>query len=196
MPKRKANSPWGAAYKEGLPTTAVNDQIIIDQEIIPAINTGVIDVNTGQWEGITVTDKHFFLSDTAAGIANGGDVLFPNTAESDWIDMTGYSDLIIAIRPSNGGNFAMSAVMGPADRYYANLTPVNAEATLKGSIGGGENSPSIYNFLSDSAESMTVDVWNIFYIGDKFRNQKLLNLKVVNNSGGASDIDFGYLRVV
>ena len=192
MPKRKANSPWGAAYKEGLPTTAVNDQIIIDQEIIPAINTGVIDVNTGQWEGVITSDKHFFLSDTATGIANGGTVLFPNTDASDWIDMTGYSDLFIALKPSNGGNYAVSAVMGPSDRYFANLTPVNAAALLKGAI----NRNDMDTALVDSAEAMTVDVWNIFYISNRVQNQKLLQWLIVNNSGGASDIDFAYLRVV
>jgi len=50
--------------------------------------------------------------------------------------------------------------------------------------------------LVDSAEAMTADVWNIFYIGNRVQNQKLLQFNIVNNSGGNSDIDFAYLRIV
>ena len=45
--------------------------------------------------------------------------------------MTGYKDIAIAIKPSNGGNYAIVAVMGPDDVSFANLKPVNAAATLR-----------------------------------------------------------------
>jgi len=48
----------------------------------------------------------------------------------------------------------------------------------------------------DSAEALTANVWNIFMIKRSLSNQKLLQFKVTNDSGGNSDIDFAYLRVV
>jgi len=47
----------------------------------------------------------------------------------------------------------------------------------------------------DNAESLTADVWNIFYICGRLAYQKLLQFKITNNSGGESDIQFAYLRV-
>ena len=192
MAKRKTNSPWGSAYKEGLPSTAVNDRVAVDEVLYPSVNTGDIDVNTGQWEGVRLSDKRFFISDTATGIANGAEVLFPNTADTDFVDMTGYNDIIIAMKPTRGGNFGTTAVMGPATHDFANLSPVNAAATLKGAIDRNDMDTA----LVDSAEAMTADVWNIFYIGNRVQNQKLLQFNIVNNSGGSSDIDFAYLRIV
>ena len=192
MAKRKTNSPWGSAYKEGLPSTAVNDRVAVDEVLNPSVNTGDIDVNTGQWEGVRLSDKRFFISDTATGIANGAEVLFPNTADTDFVDMTGYNDIIIAMKPTRGGNFGTTAVMGPATHDFANLSPVNAAATLKGAIDRNDMDTA----LVDSAEAMTADVWNIFYIGNRVQNQKLLQFNIVNNSGGSSDIDFAYLRIV
>ena len=46
--------------------------------------------------------------------------------------MTGFNDIQIAIRPTNGGNFAMTAVMGPDTDSYANLSPVNPAVALRG----------------------------------------------------------------
>ena len=106
--------------------------------------------------------------------------------------MTGFNDIQIAIRPSNGGNFAIEAVMGPDTESYANLSPVNAAAVLKGAIDRND----MDTLLLDSAESLTADVWNIFYIGNQLKNQKLLQFKITNNSGGSSDIEIMYLRIV
>jgi len=193
---RKSNSPWGSSYKEGLPSTAVNDTVDIDQNLRATVTTGVIDVATGQWKGITLSDEQFTIDPTHEAVANGASVLSPQRSNHEYIDMTNYNDLIVAFKPSASGNFAISAVMGPDTYMYSNLTPVNAASTLRGSIGGGENSPSIYNILSDSAESFTDDVWNILYIGDKFKNQKLLQFSITNNTGGPSNIQFASLRVV
>ena len=44
--------------------------------------------------------------------------------------MTGYSDILVAVKPSNAGNYACTAIMGPADVSFANLNPVDAGATL------------------------------------------------------------------
>lgn len=193
MAERRSNSPWGSNYKEGLPSTAVNDTIEVNQILRPTVNTGVIDVESGQWEGVVTSDKQFFLSDTATGIANGADVLFPNTANADFIDMTGYNHLIIAIKPSNGGAYETKAVMGPSTRYFANLTPVNAAATLRGNKGFESDFSDI---LVDSSDTLTTDVWNIFMLSNNLHDQKLVQFQLTNGSGGSSNIDFAYLRVV
>jgi hypothetical protein len=194
LANRRSNSPWGSSYKEGLPSTAVNDTVDIDQNVRATISTGVIDVATGQWEGNRLSDKQFTIDATHEAVANGAVVLSPQ-AQPDFIDMTGYNNLFIAIKPSNGGNCAIQAVMGPVTNMYANLTPVNAAAPLLGNLP--QSSPSDFtNLFVDSVESMTVDVWNIFNISNVLRNWKLLQFKITNNSGGPSNIDFAYLRVV
>ena len=113
MANRKSNSPWGSSYKEGLPSTAVDDSVDIDQNVRATINTGVIDVRTGQWQGITVSDPQMTGFTIAEAIPNSGTALFPDTQNFPSIDMTGYSDIFIAIKPNNGGNIGIEAVMGP-----------------------------------------------------------------------------------
>ena len=191
MVNRKSNSPWGSSYKEGLPSTAVNDTVNIDQNVRATINTGVIDVATGQWEGNRLSDKQFTIDPTHEAVANGAAVLSPQ-AQPDRIDMTGYQDIFIAIKPSNGGVCAVAAVMGPTNNYFANLTPVNAAANLKGAIRRND----MDTVLLDSSESMTADVWNIFTIKSQLANQKNMQFSITNNSGGPSNIEFAYLRVV
>ena len=94
------------------------------------------------------------------------------------------------------GNYAITAIMGLIAIVLLILTLVNPASTLRGSIGRGVKFPSIYNFLSDSAESLTADVWNLLYISDKFQNQKLLQFKITNNSGGSSDVETAFMRLV
>ena len=86
--------------------------------------------------------------------------------------------------------------MGPDSNSFANLDPINPASTLRGSIGGVKIPLLSISFLSDSAESLTADVWNLLYISDKFQNQKLLQFKITNNSGGSSDIETAFMRVV
>ena len=190
---RRTNSPWSKTYKEGLPTTAVDDHVNINQTVSGTITTGVIDSATGQWKGITVTDDAFTIDATHEAVPNSGEVLSPQ-ATPQYIDMTGFNDLQIAIKPSNGGAFAMEAVMGPADNMYTNLTPVNAAAILRGNEK--MDSKGFDNMLGDASETMTADVWNIFFIRNVLQNVKLLQFKITNGSGGESDIQFAYLRVV
>jgi len=194
--KRKSNSPWGSAYKEGLPSTAVNDRIEVEEILYPSVNTGNIDVATGQWEGITLSDQVFTIDATHESVANGAAVLSPQ-ATPDYIDMSAHSDILIAIRPSNGGNVAIEAVMGPATNAFANLAPVNAASALRGTFEAqGSATTDLANLFSDNSEALTANVWNIFLIQDRIPYQKLLQFKITNNSGGASDITFAYLRVV
>jgi len=111
--------------------------------------------------------------------------------------MTGYSDIFVAFKISNGGNFAIEAVMGPDTYPYANLQPVNAAIGLRGNVFSLPNGYSMDPLFKDTAENFAVaDVWNIFVIGKRLREQKLLQFKITNNSGGESNIEFAYQRIV
>ena len=194
---RTGYAPWSLTREAGVQSATVDGTIQVPQSLQPVIDTGFVD-EKGNWKGVKSSDESFFISDKAEAISNGGDVLFPNTADRDFIDMTGFSDLFVAIMPSNGGNFAISAVMGPDSRRFANLSPVNAAATLRGTTDQSypAGAASFHDLLVDTTEALTADVWNIFVIGTRLANQKLLQFNIVNNSGGPSDIDFAYLRIV
>ena len=105
--------------------------------------------------------------------------------------MTGYNDIFIAIKPTNGGNCSIQAVMGTES--FANLTPVDQAAGLRGNRAGGQVASDL---LFDTAESLTADVWNILFIGQNLKDQKLLQFKIVNNSGGVSTIETAFMRLV
>jgi hypothetical protein len=196
LAERKSNSPWGSNYKEGLPSTAVNDTIEVNQILRPTVNTGVIDVDSGQWEGVRTSDKEFSLSPISTGIPNGAAVLRPSTADADFIDMTGYSNLFIALKPSNGGNFAITAVMGPDTRYFANLQPVASARALRGGGFAAMSGDDMDNVLLDAAEDCQTDLWNIFIINQRVKEQKNLQFQITNNTGDATDLEFGYMRLV
>jgi hypothetical protein len=110
--------------------------------------------------------------------------------------MTGYSSVFIAIKPTNGGNCAIDAVMGPDTNTFANLTPVNAATKIRMINASPSSTPTFSAVLEDSTEALTADVWNIFVIYDRAAGQKNLQIKITNNSGGVSDIQFASLRVV
>jgi len=188
---KRTNSPWSKTYKEGLPTTAVDDHVNINQTVSGTITTGVIDSATGQWQGITVSDSAFTLDAVHEAVPNGGAVTSPQGAGNE-IAMTGFNDVTLAIKPTITGNYALIAVMG-GDDYYANLTPPNGGATL---IMQDIITTNFERVLDVSAEALTADVWNIFTIHNRARGQKLMQLKITNNTGSEADIQFAYLRVV
>jgi len=192
---RRTNSPWSKTYKEGLSTSAVNDHVNIDQNVSATITTGVIDSTTGQWKGITVTDDAFTIDAVHEAVPNTGAVTSPQGA-GNAIDMTGYNDLFFAIKPTNGGNFALECIMS-GDVYYANLTPPNGGAGLRYVRNNDEAvNQDLVPVFNDGGESLTADVWNIYVIQARAKGWKSLDFKITNNSGGESDIQFAYLRVV
>jgi hypothetical protein len=196
--KREAYAPWSLTRKAGVQSATVNGDIEVPQFIQPTLDTGFVD-EKGDWKGRPSSDEQFFAFGKDEAIANGATILAPQIASgSIWpLDMTGFRDLQIAVRPSNGGNYALQAVMGPADLSYSNLKDVNPASLLRGITAGYETSSEyVYPLFSDGAESLTADVWNIFFIGDRLRSQKLLQFKITNNSGGESDIETAFLRLV
>ena len=139
--------------------------------------------------------RTFIAFQTDLGIANTATILTPSSnPDGTWpLDMTGYSDLFLALKPTNGGNYGIIAAMGPD--VFANLSPVNAAADLRGN--NPQQAPQDFTDLfSDTSEAMTADVWNIFYIEGILKNQKLLRFKITNNSGGSSDIETAFMRLV
>ena len=162
----------------------------------PVLDTGFVD-EKGDWKGAKSNDKDFIAFQTDAAIANGGTILTPGVnPDGTWpLNMTGYTDIQIAIKPTNGGNCAITAVMGPDSNSYANLSPVNPAAALKGARLDIE--PSDFDSLFvDGAETLTADVWNIFMIQGLLKNQKLLQFQITNNSGDISTIETAYMRIV
>jgi len=188
----KAITPFSTRAKEGATDAPLGDFVVVDQEITPTADAGFFDKNTGKLEGVLGSDKLFTIDDTHEAVPNGATVLSPQSTPQ-YIDMTGFSDLFIAIKPTNSGNFAIEAVMGPNDLSFANLSPVNPAYTLKGTLPSDN---AMRNLFLDSAEALVTDVWNIFIIAGQLKEQKLLQFKLTNDSGGESDITFAYLRVV
>jgi hypothetical protein len=187
--KRRGISPWSVEREAGIESATVDSNITVPQIMQPTLNSGYID-EAGNWKGNKSSDEEFSFYHKANAIPNGQDDL------ASTCDMTGFNDIQIAIRPTNGGNFAITAVMGPDTDSYANLSPVNAAATLRGNLSTATDQYQILDILIDTAESLTADVWNIFYIGSRLKNQKLLQFKITNNSGGDSDLEVMYLRIV
>jgi len=194
---RKGLAPWSLAREAGIESATVDGTIEVPQLVQPVLDTGFVD-EKGDWKGAKSSDKDFIAFHTDLGIANGGYILTPGVnPDGTWpLDMTGYQDLFIAIKPSNGGNCAIVAVMGPDSTSFANLDPVNAAAALKGAGDTGAHRNEMELLLSDSAETLTADVWNIFTLKSIFSNQKLLQFKITNNSGGSSDIETAFMRLV
>jgi len=195
---RRGLAPWSLAREAGIESATVDGTIEVPQYVQPTLSTGFVD-EKGDWKGTKSSDKDFIAFLLDVGIANGANVLTPGVnADGSWpLDMTGYTRIQIAIKPTNGGNYDISAVMGPDSLSYANLSPVNAAADLRGNTATNESESGLYTLFSDTSEALTADVWNIFMINsDRLANQKLLQFKVVNNSGGSSDIETAFMRIV
>ncbi len=158
----------------------------------PMLDCGVISKEAGQWEGVATTDNQMLGLTINLAVANSGDILVPDTDSYPSIDMTGYTDLFIAIKCSNSGNYQIKAVQGPDTVGRWGLYPVNSTANLRGAV----RQTDLNNLLVDTADSLTADKWDIFYIQNILGGQKNLQFKIINNSGGNSDIEFAFLRRV
>ena len=195
---REGYAPWSLTRKAGVQSATVDGTIEVPQYIQPVLDTGFVD-EKGDWKGTKSSDEQFHSFGNDEGIPNTGEILAPQSATGNppWpLDMTGFNELQIAIKPTNGGNYKIEAIMGPATFAYANLRDVNAASNLKGVNESNIDDNVMYELFSDSAEALTADVWNIFMIMGRLRNQKLLQFKITNNSGGESDIETAFMRLV
>jgi len=191
---RKVYAPYSTTGEQ-VGQTPLEGYVDVAQAIYPAVNTGQIGKD-GEWSGVTVSDKLFTIDATHEGVPNGAAVLSPQTSNSDFIDMTGYSTLFIALFVTDTGNYGLEAVMGPDTNTFANLTPVNAAAPLRGSTIANSATADMANLFGDSTEALTTNVWNIFVIQENLQGQKNMQFKITNSAGSASDITFAYMRVV
>jgi hypothetical protein len=193
--ERKAYAPFSLTSEAGVAQTPVEGYIDVRQEIYPTVSTGTINED-GKWAGVKSDDTEFFGFTKGVAIGGGGSLMVaPDTNNVPSLDMTGFTDLFIAIKPTAGGAYAISAIMGPDTIRFANLEPVAAGATLRGNVD--PRSSSIDHLLSDAAETLTADVWNIFYTGvGRLANQKNLQIQIQNNSGSTSDIEVAFMRLV
>lgn len=193
----KTITPFSTRAKEGATDAPLGDFVNVEQNITSVADVGHYDINTGRLTGVPTSDRVFIAYELNAEVANGGYILAPSAnADGSWpLSMVGYNDIALAIKPSNGGNFKIEGVMGPDSNSFMGLSPVNAAALLRGNKGG---SPAdVDNLLLDSAESLTVDVWNIFMIKEaQLANQDLLQFKLTNNSGDISNIETAFVRFV
>jgi len=193
---REGYAPWSLTRKAGVQSATVDGDIEVPQYIQPILDTGFVDFK-GDWKGRTSSEEQFNAFGNDLGIPNGGEILAPQATGSTWpLDMTGFNDIFIAIKPTNGGNYAIDAVMGPDSNSFANLNPVNAAASLRSNRDPLSTSTTLSNIFTDSSEGLTADVWNIFMIQGGLANQKLLQFKITNNSGGESDIETAFMRLV
>ena len=189
---RKGLAPWSLSREAGIESATVDGTIEVPQYVQPTLSTGFVD-EKGDWKGAKSSDRDFIAFHTDIGIANGATIITPSAnADGTWpLDMTGYNSIFVAINPSNGGNYAIEAVMGTGS--FANLTPIDAATLLQGNLYSKQE---FQNLLRDTSHALTVDVWNLMYIQDTMKDQKLLQFKITNNSGGSSDIQTAFMRLV
>ena len=190
---RTGLAPWSLSREAGIESATVDGTIEVPQSVQPVLDTGFVDED-GNWKGTKSSDKDFIALHLDEAIANNGTFLTPDiNPDSTWpLDMTGYSDIFIAIKPSNAGNYAIEAVMGPDAISFANLSPVNAAAKLRGTSPETSEALNLY----DDIEVLVADVWNIFSIECRLKGQKLLQFKLTNSSGGISTVETAFMRLV
>jgi len=192
--KRKAYAPFSLTSEAGVAQTPLEGYIDVDQQIYPTVNTGTVNEN-GKWSGVKSNDDEFFGFTKAVAVANTGEFLSPDTGTVNHIDMTGFNDLILAVKPTAGGNCVLQAVMGPDTNRFANLEPVNAAAALRGNLVGQDGS-KFNDILSDVSDGLTADVWNIYMIFNNLKNQKNLQWRIVNNTGQEATFEVAFMRLV
>jgi len=191
--ERTGYAPWSLTREAGVLSATVDGTIKVPQNVQPTIDTGFCD-EKGNWVGIKSSDNEFIGLSKAVEVVDGGQALFPATSNVSHIDMTGFKDLMIAIKPTNAGNCAVKAVFGPDTIPFANLSPVNSGTPMRGAYSpAAENMNAL---LLDSTESLTANVWTIYYIEQRLKQQKNMQFEIINNSGGASTIEFGFMRLV
>lgn len=192
---RKVYAPFSLTSElGGVTQTPVEGYIDVEQRIKPVLTVGSVN-EKGVWAGIKSDDREFFAFSRDEAVPNGADIITPSAnADGTWpLDMTGFNDIFIAIKPTNGGNYKIKAIMGPDTQRFANLNPVNPAAALRGNRAGTQVASDL---LFDTAEALTADVWNIFFIGQNLKGQKLLQWMLTNDSGGESTIECAYMRLV
>ena len=192
---RTGYAPWSLTREAGVQSATVDGTIEVPQYIQPVLDTGFVD-EKGNWKGAKSSDETFFIDAVHAGVPNGAVVLSPQTADRDFINMTGFQSLFIALKVTNGGNYTLEGVMGPDTNAFANLTPVDSNSVLRAAYESRAGDTGPQDAFKAVNEALTADVWEVIAIQERLANQKNLQIRITNNSGGSSDIEFAYMRLV
>ena len=192
--KRTGFAPWSLTREAGVQSATVEGTIEVPQNVQPVLSTGFVDYK-GNWKGTKSSDEQFFGFTKHVLVADGGTTLSPDTGNRNFIDMTGFKNLWIAVKPSNGGNYAISAVMGPDTNSFANLNPIIPASNLR-ALTMNRSTDRLDSLFSDPADSLTSDAWNIFWVESVLQDQKNMQIKIVNDTGGESTIDVAFLRTI
>ena len=193
--KRKAYTPFSTSSEAGITAAPVEGFIEVTQDVRPTLSTGFVD-RKGEWQGHTTSDTEFSFYGKDEEVANGAAVTTP--VDTGSLSMVGYNDIQLAIRVTNGGNYAIEAIMSSSglEPYY-NLKPVDAAADLRvATLPGTSSNTSFEKALSDSSEALTADVWNILGVLGRLKDQARLGFKITNNSGDITTIETMFLRLI
>ena len=188
--KRKAYAPFSQTSEAGVAQTPVEGYIDVNQTIYPTVQTGVVN-EKGQWTGVKSNDNEFIELQKDVAIANGGEVLSVRA-----IDMTHHDLLMFAIKPSNAGNVKFQLLLSGTETgndSYFNLRPVKTDLSAFTTLRTDASTHN-FDFVLDVTQSCDADVWSVFKINDCM-GFKLI-MKITNNSGGNSDIEQAYMRVI
>lgn len=188
--KRKAYAPFSLTSEAGVAQTPVEGYIDVIQTVYPSVNTGTVNEN-GQWTGVKANDSEFIGLQKDLLIANGASFVNNTT-----IDCTDYDNLMFAIKPSNAGNYILTLnVSGTetGDDSYYNLKPVNTDffafATLR-----TDSSANLLDQLLVAENTYAADVWSVIKINET-KGFKFV-MKITNGSGGDSDIETAFMRIL
>tara|TARA_Y100000296_G_C5096574_1_gene217684 strand:- start:34 stop:609 length:576 start_codon:yes stop_codon:yes gene_type:complete len=188
--ERTGYAPWSLTREAGVQSATVDGTIQVPQYIQPTLDTGFVDFK-GNWKGRASNDTEFIGFQRDESIANGAEVL-----SNDTIDMVDHDFLMIALKPSNGGNYKFQLLLSGAetgDDSYFNLKPV--DTTLSAfTTQRSDASTHNFDFVLDVTQSCNADVWSVFKVND-CKGFKLIQ-KITNNSGGPSTMEQAYMRVL
>ena len=193
--ERKAYAPFSLTSEAGVAQTPVEGYIDVRQEIYPTVNTGTVNEN-GKWTGVKSDDTEFIGLSKDLAVGNGTFIFAPTgpKANDNFIDMSGFETLQVALKVSRDGSYGLTTIFGPSnsESTYLNLTPFAAGEN----VTVNENSTTFGTVVADGSETLTADQWHVFTILYRAKGQVNMQIKVTNSSGGSSDIEFAYRRLV
>ena len=191
--KRKVYAPFSLTSEAGVAQTPVEGYIDVNQVIYPTVSTATVNEH-GKWTGVKSDDTEFKGLSKAVSLPDGESEYFPNVGKDPQsIDMSGFSTLQFAIKPTQAGNHLLVAVQGASTDPFLNLSPINALEAVKILDANNSNFEEAMN----DTESVTADVWTIFTVPfPRLLGQTNLKIRVRNNTGSTEDLEFAYRRLV
>tara|TARA_R100000654_G_scaffold10207_1_gene22883 strand:+ start:105 stop:692 length:588 start_codon:yes stop_codon:yes gene_type:complete len=192
--KRKVYAPFSLTSEAGVAQTPVEGYIDVNQTIYPSVSTGTINEN-GTWTGVKSDDEEFFGFTKAEQVDGGTTFLTPDTGTVNFIDMSGFRHLQIAVLCNRSINIKLEALMGPDTNRFANLSPVAPAALLK-FVDGATGQTNFDNVLRDTSEAISSVGWNLFTVMNRMQGQKMMQIRVGNEDASAANFEVAFRRLV